>query len=145
MHFVVGIYTILGGLLLGIVAAAFANEAADDTTLAVLAFIGVSATTIGIGTLVIIAGRIFTAISEINNIDSPTWAQSPSAPQRPQGPPDPQPTQSSSVPQTPTSTGPSRMNSVIEGAKAMGGVGITGVVKVKRVLEERVRKVRDRR
>ena len=145
MHFVVGIYTILGGLLLGFVAAALANETADDTTLAVLAFIGVSATTIGIGTLVIIAGRIFSAISEIKNIDSLAPSQSMSAPPRPQGSPDPQPTQSSSVPQMPTSIGPSTMNKVLGGAKAMGRAGVTGVKKVKSVLEERVRKVRDRR
>ncbi len=98
MHIVVGVYTIIGGVLLGVVSAVLVDEFADNMVYSVLAFVGVSATTIGIGAIVIIAGQILAALSVGESAESASVGQSgqipppplqggQSPPSAPQGPP----------------------------------------------------------
>ena len=90
VHIAVGVYTIVGGILLGLVSAVLVDEFADDMVYAVLAFVGVSATTIGIGAIVILAGQILAALNQIKSTE-PTSAgqggQNPPPPQGGQSPP----------------------------------------------------------
>ena len=105
MSKVVGIYVIIGGILLGAPAAfilyLYMREVLDGDTgtsgfLALLVFIGLSATTIGIGALVIITGEILEAIRAKDPAAAQTARSQPST-----APP-------TSPPVTPTPREPSR-------------------------------------
>ena len=71
LSYPIGIYVIVSGVLLGLATALLMarliNESGGEggvaAFVAILAFIGISGTTIGIGTLVIIMGRVLAAVS----------------------------------------------------------------------------------
>ena len=68
----VGIYVIASGVLLGIAVAVLTIALLDETgsgggesaVVAILSFIGTSGTTIGVGVLVILMGRILAALDQ---------------------------------------------------------------------------------
>ena len=68
----VGIYVIASGLLLGIVVAVLAivllnetgSEGGQAAVMGILSFIGISGTTIGVGALLILMGRILAVLEQ---------------------------------------------------------------------------------
>ena len=63
LHTPVGIYVMLGGLLFGAAGCAVTVELTQDRVGGILAFIGMSGIGIGVGVLVILAGKILEALS----------------------------------------------------------------------------------